>query len=40
MHRQALLLLCVLPRIYVGPNSCEKLEKHGVVEKMRLMKWE
>lgn len=29
-----------IPRIYVSPASYEKLEKRGVLEKMRQMKWD
>lgn len=29
-----------IPRVYVSPRTYEKLEKHGVLEKMRQMKWE
>lgn len=29
-----------IPRVYLAPATYEKLEKHGVLEKMRTMKWD
>jgi hypothetical protein len=29
-----------IPRIYVAPDTYDKLEKKGVLEKMREMKWD